>query len=243
MISPVSPGLSAPESYVLISEIVESSVFPGKTSWASGRPSCVTMSAISICTQSKRGRGCNRPGACPSHRAADRLEVGARQLVKQHLEGDVEQVTSAIRQMAKQRLLVPQQPTMAPVQQVRIGERITSAPSKSASAVRPYHSRCNRHSLPGSISRYAVGTMSSRFQRVPLREQGRRSVHNTSTSSIRHSINANQHAPRCRDGRCGCSDLRFRRTIDSSGSTPSQRSSQNSAYVRGASREPSLSNT
>jgi len=55
------------------------------------------------------------------------LEVGARQVIQQHLEAHVEQIAPATRQMIKQRLLVLQEPSMTSVEQVRIGEPVIGA--------------------------------------------------------------------------------------------------------------------
>ena len=55
------------------------------------------------------------------------LEVGAREVIQAHLEGDVEEVAPAPRQMREQRLFVREQAVMAAVQHVRIGERLICA--------------------------------------------------------------------------------------------------------------------
>ena len=80
------------------------------------------------------------------------LEVGAGQIVEQHVEVDVEQVAPALHQMREQRVLVLQQQVMAGIELVRLGQTEV-APSRSAMALLPNHSRCSFHSLPGAISR------------------------------------------------------------------------------------------
>jgi hypothetical protein len=50
------------------------------------------------------------------------LEIGAGQIVEQHVEGDVEQIAPALRQMREQRLFVGEQPVVAGVELVRLGQ-------------------------------------------------------------------------------------------------------------------------
>src|SRR5438105_3326029 len=51
-----------------------------------------------------------------------RAEIGARQIIEQHVVADVEQIAPASHQMIEERLLVHQQPVMAAVQLVDLGE-------------------------------------------------------------------------------------------------------------------------
>src|ERR1700740_785730 len=70
--------------------------------------------------------------------------------------------------------------------------------------------------------------------RVPLRLGGSRPPQKRSSSSSRHKLSANQHPPHWR-GRHNRSSFSRNRTIEASGSNPSQRSSGNSDSVRGCS--------
>ena len=67
-------------------------------------------------------------------------------------------------------------------------------------------------------------------QRVPLRLGNSRFTQNSSNRNSRHSQSANQHPPHCR-GRHNCNSRSRSRTTASSGTTPSHRSSGNSASV------------
>ena len=80
------------------------------------------------------------------------FEIRAGQVVQQHVEACVEQIPPAPDQVIEQRLLVRQQAVMTGVELVDLGQREV-APSKSASALRSNHARCNRHSLPGASNR------------------------------------------------------------------------------------------
>ena len=51
------------------------------------------------------------------------LEIGARQIIEQHVEGDVEEVTPPIRQVIEHRALVLEQPVMTPIERVNIAQR------------------------------------------------------------------------------------------------------------------------
>ncbi len=78
------------------------------------------------------------------------LEIGAGQIVEQHVEIGVEEIAPALRQMGEQRVLVREQQVLAGIELVRLAK---SDPSRSAIALLPNQSRCSRHSLPGSIRR------------------------------------------------------------------------------------------
>src|ERR1700745_129064 len=51
-----------------------------------------------------------------------RAEIGARQIVQQHVVADVEQVPPSSRQVVKDRVLVDQRPVMTAVQLVDLGQ-------------------------------------------------------------------------------------------------------------------------
>jgi ABC transporter family protein len=51
------------------------------------------------------------------------FEIGARQIIEQHVEGDVEKVPPSIHQMIKHRPLVLEQPVVTPIERVNIAER------------------------------------------------------------------------------------------------------------------------
>ncbi len=80
------------------------------------------------------------------------LEVSARQVVQQHLELGGKQVLPALAKMAEQILFVREQLVQTAVEPILLDQRIIPA-QQAAIALCSNHSRCKRHSLPGSISR------------------------------------------------------------------------------------------
>jgi hypothetical protein len=122
------------------------------------------------------------------------LEIGAGQVVEQPVERGVEQIAPALRQMREQSLFVFEQHVVAGVELMRLGEAEVGA-KQAAMALSRTHWRCNRHSLPGAMSRYVASTCSTSFQRVPLRLAGSRSAQKRSSCSSRHRTPASQHAP------------------------------------------------
>src|SRR5205807_8921016 len=160
-----------------------------------------------------------------------RLEVGARQVVEQHVVADVEQVAPPPHQVIEDRLLVRQQPVMAAIQLVDLGKPCVLAQQIGQSAaLKPL--TVQPPFAAGASKRYAASTNRTRSQRVPLRLDPSRLDQNRSSSNSRHSSSASQHAPHCRGRRSRNSDS-LTRTIEASASNPSQRSSGNSDSVRG----------
>ncbi len=68
-----------------------------------------------------------------------RFEVGARQIIKQHVVADVEQVAPPSHQVIEDRLLVPQQSVMTAIQLVDLGEpRILAQQIGQGAALKPF---------------------------------------------------------------------------------------------------------
>src|SRR5437899_10961012 len=91
-----------------------------------------------------------------------RLKICARQVIEQHVDADVEQITPPPYQAIKYRLLVGQQPVVTPIQLTDLWISAISqpAPSRSIIALRANHSLRMLHSLPGPRQRYATSTIS-----------------------------------------------------------------------------------
>src|SRR5260370_819474 len=79
------------------------------------------------------------------------LKIGAGQIIEQDFKTGAEQILPALAQMIEQRRLVLQQLVGAAVGPF-FSTSASSAPSRSAIALCSNHSRCKRHSLPGSIN-------------------------------------------------------------------------------------------
>ena len=73
------------------------------------------------------------------------LEIGAGQVVKQHVEGRVEEIAPTLRQMREQRLFVGDELVVTGVELVRFREAEVGAESRSAGALSTNHWRCSRH--------------------------------------------------------------------------------------------------
>ena len=81
------------------------------------------------------------------------FEIGAGQIVKQHIEAGVEEIAPAIDKMAEQSLLVGEEKVMAGIELVGLGEAEVTAEQIGQRALAVPDPRCRNHSLPGAISR------------------------------------------------------------------------------------------
>jgi hypothetical protein len=178
-----------------------------------------------------------------------RFEIGARQIVEQHVVADVEQVSPPSHQMIEDRLLVGEQSVMTTIQLVDLGEpgilaqEIGQGAALKPLAVQPPLAArgpsahgldpWGQQAIGDQHEQDLIPARSPAFARAgSLRLAPSRLDQNRSSSSSRHSSSASQHAPHCRGRRSRNSDS-LTRTIEASASSPSQRSSGNSVSVRG----------
>src|SRR6266850_3775329 len=135
--------------------------------------------------------------------------------------------------MIEQGLLVFEQPVVTAIQLVDFGQpEVFAEQIGHGTALKPFAMQpplAARRQQP-------VGRQQQQHPVPPraLRLGGSRPPQKRSSSSSRHKLSANQHPPHWR-GRHNRSSFSRNRTIEASGSNPSQRSSGNSDSVRGCS--------